>query len=373
MKKNTHQAKHIAFHRRRHSFFRVSPTLCNKKKTMHRKLRVVPFCKKAYQQHRSGWKFVSQLMPKNTCQLAQPQLEFYEMLEFDVVRRRTRLPARKLAPHWIGISHLTWRVNAPKDDDGSNTIDETLLIDTLFEKSLHIFKSCVAVIVFSKHCARLWRAAARAHGLSFNVYVIAHPTDICATRFDVRAFLDNANKTLYQIGSQLRRVDAIAHVRYDNKCWLPGREPERVAALFESQPKLKADLQHVSIEYLDDQNYDNALSCNIVLLDVLDASANNTVIECMVRGTPLLARRHPAIAEYLGRDYPFFFDTFEEASEKAANVDLIVETAHYMARMFRLEWQNALSGNVFQEKIAQITDKAFECIENKRQHSSVRF
>lgn len=49
------------------------------------------------------------------------------------------------------------------------------------------------------------------------------------------------------------------------------------------------------IEHLSDSAYDELLSENVVFLNLIDASAVNTVIECVVRNTPLIINRLPAI------------------------------------------------------------------------------
>lgn len=72
-------------------------------------------------------------------------------------------------------------------------------------------------------------------------------------------------------------------------------------------------LQSVNIiNYLPDQQYDGLLSENIVFLDLLDCSAVNTIIECIVRNVPLIVNRHEAIEEYLGKDYPLFYDNYDD-------------------------------------------------------------
>ena len=59
-------------------------------------------------------------------------------------------------------------------------------------------------------------------------------------------------------------------------------------------------------------------------------SANNAVIECIARGTPLLINKQPATVEYLGEEYPFYFDNLEEASKKSKDYVLIEKTHHYL-------------------------------------------
>lgn len=71
------------------------------------------------------------------------------------------------------------------------------------------------------------------------------------------------------------------------------------------------------IERLDNAAYDETLCENIVFLNLVDASACNTLIECLVRNTPILINRLPAVEEVLGKDYPFYYESLEEALVKS--------------------------------------------------------
>jgi polysaccharide pyruvyl transferase WcaK-like protein len=73
----------------------------------------------------------------------------------------------------------------------------------------------------------------------------------------------------------------------------------------------------------DDQAYDQLLSENLVFLCLLDASAVNTVLECMVRNTPVVVNRLPALEELLGADYPLFYDDLHEAATILEDVEMI--------------------------------------------------
>jgi hypothetical protein len=46
---------------------------------------------------------------------------------------------------------------------------------------------------------------------------------------------------------------------------------------------------------------------SVVLTELFDASANNVIVECIARGTPIIVNRHPAVVEYLGDRYPLYF------------------------------------------------------------------
>ena len=70
----------------------------------------------------------------------------------------------------------------------------------------------------------------------------------------------------------------------------------------------KESLQSVKIiNRLSNEDYDELLSENIVFLNLVDASAVNTVIECIMRNTPILVNRHPAVVEMLGERYPLYY------------------------------------------------------------------
>ena len=72
------------------------------------------------------------------------------------------------------------------------------------------------------------------------------------------------------------------------------------------------------------------MSSNITFVDLYDSSANNAVIESIARATPLLVNPLPAVVEYLGKDYPFYFENLGEAAKKAENFDLVEETHLYL-------------------------------------------
>ncbi len=61
----------------------------------------------------------------------------------------------------------------------------------------------------------------------------------------------------------------------------------------------------------------------IVFLDLKDASVNNTVLECIARSTPLIVNRHPAVEEYLGVDYPLFYESLDQVEELSKDISVL--------------------------------------------------
>jgi hypothetical protein len=55
-------------------------------------------------------------------------------------------------------------------------------------------------------------------------------------------------------------------------------------------------------------DYENILKESCIFIDLEDCVANNTILECIKFNTPVITRRHPSIEEYIGKDYPLFFE-----------------------------------------------------------------
>lgn len=69
-------------------------------------------------------------------------------------------------------------------------------------------------------------------------------------------------------------------------------------------------------ERVSNAEYDDLLSSSVIFLDLYDAPANTTVIECLGRNTPIIVNRLPGIEEYLSEGYPLLYSTIEEAEKK---------------------------------------------------------
>ena len=134
------------------------------------------------------------------------------------------------------------------------------------------------------------------------------------------------HNTIYEINSK--------YIKY----WLPGGKYWN--DLFsKTSPNYQKYLDDTSVTIklnLDNKEYDELLSNNIILLDVFNASANNTVLECIVRNTPLLVLKHPAIVEYLGINYPLYFNNIDELNKIINSEDFfknIKKTYLYLKNM----------------------------------------
>ena len=182
-----------------------------------------------------------------------------------------------------------------------------------------------------------------------------HPTEISKNLFSIDRFIENDSRKVVQIGAWLRDPYAIYKLgQYKSrdvlmsvnrihlqKAVLKGRhmsnyfKPENLKLTLEdSDIELhytynfhKSELENFTnnkfvlgvvnsihdewksveiISTLENEHYDELLSENIVFLKLVDASAVNTIIECIVRCTPILVNRHAAVEEMLGMEIILF-------------------------------------------------------------------
>ena len=92
------------------------------------------------------------------------------------------------------------------------------------------------------------------------------------------------------------------------------------------------------IKYQPNEDYDRLLSENIVFLDLVDAAAVNTIIECIVRRTPILVNKVPGTIALLGEHYPLFYNDVEQIGQ-LVSVEHI-EAAHiYLKKLDRKRYR----------------------------------
>jgi len=243
----------------------------------------------------------------------------------------------KITEPWVGVLHNPPNLPVWMDFDSSPWM---ILRKPEFQQSLEY---CKGIFVFSQYLAD-WLKDNLSNTIPVNV--LYHPTEL-GKMFDFGSYLENAEKSVIQIGWWGRKFHSIDRLQtFHKKYWFYGNK----RAIDELKPLEKDYLQEavsandVTVTCVDNATFDMMLSRNIAFVDLYDSSCNNTVIECIVRCCPILVNKIPAVVEYLGEDYPFYFASLEEASEKLNNMTLIKATHEYL-----LNWhmRHRLTGEYF--------------------------
>lgn len=300
--------------------------------------------------HRSGWRYVvAGLM----------QLHQADGIIVDTYVDRTFHWGKEsyyydgLIPYrnpWIGFVHHTF-----DESQGENNC-ASMFKEPIFLESL---KTCRCLIALSSYLAEQLKKQLEVLELEdvVRVAVLYHPTEFVDKKFTMERFVANNQKKVVQVGAWLRNPYAIYELPIPNdvknnpfmikKIHLKGKEMDNYFCpsgfLSQIQNPNKNRYVHglidqlyrfnrsVSmIEGLSNDEYDVLLSSNIVFLNLVDVSAANTVIECIVRDTPLFVNRHPALVEVLGEEYPGFYENYFDAAQMIISFDKVREVHNYM-------------------------------------------
>ena len=273
---------------------------------------------------------------------------------------------------WIGIIHHTPNelytdyntTNMIKKDSWIKSLDNCIGLYTMSDWLSHWFK-CQIPDLF--------------------VETLIHPTEIPNIKFSFKKFMENSNKKVIQIGGWLRNPYSIYRINvpeYITKCHLIGKDMDNYmkpnvsfenllentntntntnkVSISISQDQNSNKYVHFMLEYiksldnqdynslidtlkknqmsvqlisrLENNEYDMLLSNNIVFIDLIEASACNTLIECIVRNTPILVRPQPSIIERLGLNYPMYWNKYSDI-EKLLTIDNIKKTHEYLEKL----------------------------------------
>lgn len=275
--------------------------------------------------HRSGWAYALEALAP----LHDPDgVLFDSFLERTfcwMERRERRLGRIPYQQPWVGILHNPPGIPAWHD---VHNAPQALVERDSFRRSL---PACCGLFTLSQYL-RDWLA----ERVDVPVEALVHPTEIPEVRFTPERFLNNPQPAVIQIGWWLRRLHAIflLPTRRLRKVMLSIRHQYFRKVLQRDRLQVRlSDAERDSVEvspFVSDAVYDDLLSRNIAFCQLMDASANNTIIECIARDTPILVNRLPAVEEYLGRDYPLYFESLAEAAEKAEDTECILAAYEHL-------------------------------------------
>jgi hypothetical protein len=313
-------------------FSRVQGTKLIKVKYSHEDGKINLQGQVQFNHHRAGWGYVLNLL---TQYHREEATMFDGFLENTFAWIKDRNVQMRLIPYrepWVGVFHNP--SNVPNWFAPNGTPSE-IIESKEFQESLG---TCKGLYTLSKYHTDFLRCFIK----TIPVETLYHPTETPEVKFDFNAFVENSNKKIVNIGWWCRRMTSIYKLNVDKATYQKIRlippsysvsenMMERLMAIekcFEPQTMPEEfEKSVVDVRHMSNDEYDDLLSKNIAFLDLYDSSANNAIIECMARGTPILVNPIPAVVEYLGEDYPLYFRSLEEASKKVKNLALI-KTAH---------------------------------------------
>ena len=233
-----------------------------------------------------------------------------------------------LTEPWVGVVHQTPKSNYPSFPDL-----EQMVQDEFFKQSL---QTCRGLFVLSTVVKGY--LAPRLPGTP--ICLVYYPlTPFCEEfKFSMAKFEANPQRKVLFIGEFLRNFQAIFDLPTPSdlkKVLIKARDVEFDNWFNTDKEKIELkmnDTVDVWMKQVPDEEYDKLLSENVVFLNLFDIAACTTIIECLGRGTPLVVNRLPGAEEYLGKDYPLFYSTLEEASQLLSSTDRLREGHEYLKK-----------------------------------------
>jgi hypothetical protein len=277
-----------------------------------------------WEETRSGWNYVidilSSIHDKNSGILFDGSLDYTFGYASSQEKEEGIIPYRE---DWIGFLHST--VNLCPFIQDSLTLDQIILSDDF----LNSLENCKGIFTLSSHLARYI-----SEKINFKVAVesLKHPTEFPEQTFNVEKFF--AERKVIHVGAWLRKITSFIDLEAPTY-------KKIILFNYSTQEYLENELKYygrnniytANLELskrLSNEEYDQILSESIVFLNFCDCGVSNTVIECIVRNTPLLVNRLEPLYEYLGTDYPFYYASLEEAANKLSDTKMIYDTYDYL-------------------------------------------
>lgn len=269
---------------------------------------------------------------------------------------------------WVGFFHNP--PNMPTWFDYGQNFDYMMKKNSDFILSMH---RCKKIFVLSEYMKPFIENTLAKYNISIPVVCLKHPASQNIKDENLFNYDEFTQKPrIVQLGYWLRKMHSFWQIECDmEKVWLYGH-PFAIEMLETEKLKNKKyqsilknndfkkikqaislgesiNVKNVTITRVGNDDYDRLLRSSVVYLNMYDSSANNGVLESIVTHTPLLINRLPAVEEYLGEDYPLYFDGIKHANKLLKDHERIKDAYHYLRDNTQLRSQ--LNIDIFLSKL----------------------
>jgi cellulase (glycosyl hydrolase family 5)/glycosyl transferase family 2 len=257
-----------------------------------------------WQHHRGGWKFVCRLIAETLH--CEDGVRFIGSVEDEVANHRI------IAEPWVGFIHQVPIHNLQWFPDL-----QRLFKDEYWNASA---QNCLGLFVLSSYVKDYLQSA----GCQIPIARVFYPAEPTQRLFSLELFLARRPRRIVSGGEFLRNFQFY----YDLKA--PGYSKQLLTHRNFRYEDIRQNDSVILLGRVTDDEYDSLLEDSVVFLNLFDAPANTTVVECIARNTPILINRLPGVVEYLGEAYPFYYSSTDEAEAKLQQPALIEETTKYL-------------------------------------------
>ncbi len=297
-----------------------------------------------YGMHRSGWAFATQILRT----IHNPYAPYFESF----VEKRfnwgdwaggASFQSAPIKKPWLGIIHVPLFF-PPWFHEGNSFL--SIRQTKRWQESAPYCKGLFTLSAWHKAQLETLPEFDPAMPGAIPLHALFHPAEKVETLWNPQAYTNafaRGESMLVQVGTSYRNLHAIQNIPDipAKKVILRGAHPESFHTLHEQEERAMREqgtfFRPLSgIEFLDyvaPAPYDALFSQNVVLCEYYTLSASNTIVECIMRGTPILINPLPPAVEYLGESYPLYFTSYEEAAAKMANPQLVLAAHEHLKAM----------------------------------------
>ena len=290
--------------------------------------------------HRAGWNWVTKsLINKFHDPKADIIMDEFVERTFDWDYTFNNNKALILPHHkrdWIGVIHNPMIIPKPFD------IKQSPVNMCARLPFLLALKNCKGMYTLSSDLEESMRHLFIQYGFDhIPIETLIHPTPLNVEEFKIDEYLKDPQITC--IGYWLRNFEPfwlldthmtknvlLGRLPYAHQIYNEQKNMFDLKTTFTGE-KVKGNI--IVHKHLENKEFDKYMTTTVGFLNLIDTSANNGVTDCLARNIPLLVNCHPAVVEYLGDDYPFYYNSLETANKKINDKKLIKDTHSYLKNM----------------------------------------
>jgi hypothetical protein len=234
--------------------------------------------------HREGWGRIEALVREHL--VCADGVRFVSAVEDQLVH------IGPIDEPWVGVVHQVPRHDLPGFPD----------VERLLKMK--------AWRISEPHCLGLWtltdyvRRFLLQRGVRVPVGVLPYASSRDVPSFDWARFATRDRPRLLHVGEFLRDYQAFFDLEvpgWQKQMLQPPDWPVRSGSVNAN------DSVEIIPPVVNDE-YDQLLTESVVFLQLRDAPANTTIVECLARATPVCVNRVGGVEEYLGASYPLYHD-----------------------------------------------------------------
>ena len=298
----------------------------------------------SFDHHNGGWSYALKSLNK-VSGVNGVRLECFLDKNFCWINSRKEI----IQEDWVGILHNP--IEAPQWYLGQ-VRNKQITKSPLFIKSLD---NCKGLYVFSDHEKKILFEHINKFKQDIKINVLRHPVSKSESNWSIENF--NSDKKIIHVGWWLRDIQSFYRLETNIRkirIKLNNSIESKINQIF----KLNSD-SVIEIDNLDENEYDEILCNSVVFINLIDSVVNNTVLECIERNTPILINRNSSVEEYIGKDYPLFYENISDIKNLMTESKLIEANLH----LKKINLSRDLGKQIQQSEIYKSIDSEIDIVE----------